>query len=101
MIGLSTAWHALRLSSSVVQLQMVKTVRKTLNMIIPKSKVAFETWLAELRRMTALSDMGAVFLSLQISQLENKCAALRKRVHPKAKPVTSDLSKKRPLRTAA
>ena len=47
-------------------------------MIIPKSKVALETWLAELRPTTALSDLGAVLLSLQISELEHKCAELRK-----------------------
>ena len=70
-------------------------------MIIPKGKVALETWLAELRRTTALSDLGAVFLSLQITELENKCAALRKQMQHKAKPVTNSLPKKRSLRSAA
>jgi len=40
-----------------------------------------ETWLAEFRRTVALSDLGAVFLSLQISELENKCAAMRRQMH--------------------
>jgi hypothetical protein len=79
----------------------VKTIPKNLNMIVPKSKVALETWLAELRRTTALSDLGAVFLSLQISELENKCAALRKRIQHKARPETHNHSKKRTLRSAA
>ena len=70
-------------------------------MIVPKSKVALETWLAELRRSTALSELGAVFLSLQISELENKCAALRKQMQDKARSATSHRSKKRPLRSAA
>jgi hypothetical protein len=70
-------------------------------MIIPKSKVGLETWLAQLRRSTALSDLGAVFLSVQITELENKCAALRKQVHHKAKPETKNCSKKRALRPAA
>jgi hypothetical protein len=77
----------------------VKTVRK--NRVIPRSRIALETWLAELRHATALSDLGAVFLSLQISELENKCIALRRRMHRKAKPATHNLSKKRPLRSAA
>ena len=68
-------------------------------MIIPKSKVALETWLAELRPITALSDLGAVLLSLQISELEHKCAELRK--NHRAKPDTNNPPKKRPLRSAA
>jgi hypothetical protein len=85
----------------VVQLlQTVKTIPKNINMIIPKSKVALETWLAELPT-TALSDLGAVLLSLQISELEHKCAQLRKRMHHRAKPDTNNSFKKRPLRSAA
>ena len=75
---------------------IVKAIRK--NRIIGRSRIALETWLAELRRTTALSDLGAVFLSLQISELENKCAAMRRQMHHKGKPETS---KKRPLRSAA
>jgi hypothetical protein len=63
--------------------------------------MTLETWLAELRRTIALSDLGAVFLSLQISELENKCAAMRRQMHHKAKPETSHPLKKRPLRSAA
>jgi len=70
-------------------------------MIIPKSKVALETWLAELRRTTALSELGAVLLSLHISELEQKCAELSKRMHHRAKPDTNNSPKKRPLRSAA
>jgi len=60
-----------------------------------------EQWLKELRRATALSDLGATFLSLQIGELENKCAAMRRQMHHKAKPETSHPPKKRPLRSAA
>jgi len=77
----------------------VKTTRK--NRLIPRSRIALETWLAELRRTTALSDLGAVFLSLQISELENKCAAMRKEMHHKAKSEASHSPKKRSFRSAA
>ena len=86
---------------AVVQLQLVKTIPKNINMIVPKSKVALETWLAELRRTTKLSDLGAIFLSLQIRELENKCAASRRQMQHKARPHTNNPSKKRPLRSAA
>ena len=80
-------WHALGFNSAVVQFQIVKTIRKNSEMIVPKSRVALETWLAELRRTTALSDLGAVFLSLQISELETDalpCASkCGKRQNPK------------------
>ena len=85
----------------MVQLQIVKTIPKNISMIIPKSKVALETWPAELRPTTALSDLGAVLLSLQISELEHKCAELRKRMHHRAKPDINNPPKKRPLRSAA
>jgi hypothetical protein len=55
-------------------------------MIIPRSKVALEARLAELHRIFAVSDMGSAFLALQITELENKCAALRMRMDHKAKP---------------
>jgi hypothetical protein len=55
-------------------------------MIIPRNKVALEARLANLYRILAVSDMGSAFLALQITELENKCAALRKRMHHKAKP---------------
>jgi hypothetical protein len=54
-------------------------------MIIPRSKVALEAWLADLHRTLAVADMGSAFLALQITELENKCAALRKQMHQKAK----------------
>src|SRR5438477_308128 len=86
---------------AVVQLQIVKTIPKNINMIVPKSKVALETWLAELRRTTKLSDLGAIYLSLQIRELENKCAASRRQMQHKERPETSHPPKKRPLRSAA
>ena len=95
---LNDPWHALRSKLAVVQLQIVKTIPKNINMVVPKSRVALETWLAELRRVTAFSDLGAVFLSLQITELENKCAAIRRQMQHKTKPETL---KKRPLRSAA
>jgi hypothetical protein len=55
-------------------------------MIIPRRKFAMEARLADLNRIFAVSDMGSAFLSLQITELEDKCAALRKRMHHKAKP---------------
>ena len=97
----NSTWHALRSKLAVVKLQIVKTIPKNVNIIIPKSKVALETWLAELRPTTALSDLGAVLLSLQISELEHKCAELRRRMHHRAKPDINNPPKKRPLRSAA
>jgi hypothetical protein len=55
-------------------------------MIIPRNKVALEARLANSHRILAVSDMGSAFLALQITELENKCAALRKRMFHKAKP---------------
>ena|SRR5689334_19435146 len=91
----NNAWHGLRSDSP----QIVKTIRK--NRVIPRSRIALETWLAELRCTTALSDLGPVFLSLQISELENKCAAMRKQMHHKAKSEASHSPKKRSFRSAA
>ena len=68
----------------MLKLSIVRTVPKNLNMIIPRSNVALEAWLADLNRIVAVSDMGPAFLALQINELENKCAALRKRMHHKA-----------------
>jgi hypothetical protein len=69
----------------VVKLSIVRTVPENLNMTTPRSKVALETRLAELHRIFAVSDMGSAFLALQITELEDKCAALRKRMDHKAK----------------
>jgi len=71
---------------------------KTNDCIIPKSKIALETWLAELRRTTPISGMGAALLALQIAELENRCAAMRRRMEQKASP---EPGRKRPLRSAA
>jgi hypothetical protein len=69
-------------------------------MIIPRSKAALEAWLAELHPIHSASDMGPLFLALQITELENRCAALRKRMHHKAE--TKQSAKKRcALRHAA
>ena len=76
------------------QLQLVKTK----DCIIPESKVALETWLAELRRTTAISGIGVALLALQIAELENRCAALRRRTAQKANP---EPRRKRALRSAA
>ena len=70
-------------------------------MIINKSKVALEIWLADLRRTISVSDMGPAFLALQITELENKCAALRKQAKQKAAPAPNCHLKKRALRSAA
>jgi len=66
-------------------------------MIIPRSKVALEAWLADLN---SISDIGPAFLALQITALENKCAVLRKRMHHRAKP-NSRVRKRCALRSAA
>jgi uncharacterized small protein (DUF1192 family) len=71
---------------------------KTKDYIIPKSKVALETWLGELRRMTPISGMGVALLALQIAELENRCAAMRRRTEQKTGP---ELRRKRALRSAA
>jgi hypothetical protein len=71
---------------------------KTKDCIIPKSKVALETWLAELRRTTPISGIGVALLALQIAELENRCAAMRRPMEQKA---PNRHSKKRALRSAA
>jgi len=71
---------------------------KTKNCIIPKSKVALETWLAELRRTTPISAMGVALLALQIAELENRCAAIHRWTEQKASP---EPRRKRGLRSAA
>jgi uncharacterized small protein (DUF1192 family) len=71
---------------------------KTKECIIPKSKVALETWLAELRHTTPISAMGAVLLALQIAELENRCAAMRRQMEQEA---SAEPGKKRALRSAA
>jgi hypothetical protein len=53
-------------------------------MAIPRNKVALEAWLADLHSTLAVSEIGPAFLALQINELENKCVALRKRMHYKA-----------------
>jgi len=76
------------------QLQTVKTK----DCIIPKGKVALETWLAELRRTTPISGIGVALLALQVAELENTCAAMRRRTAQKA---NSEPRRKRALRSAA
>jgi uncharacterized small protein (DUF1192 family) len=71
---------------------------KTKDCIIPKSKVALETWLAELRRTTPISAMGVALLALQIAELENRCAVMRRRMEQRAGP---EPRKKHALRSAA
>jgi uncharacterized small protein (DUF1192 family) len=71
---------------------------KTKDCIIPKSKVALETWLAELRRTTPISAIGVALLALQIAELENRCAVMRRRMEQRASP---ESRKKRALRSAA
>ena len=66
--------------------------------VIPKSKVALETWLAELRRTTPVGAMGAALLALQITELENRCAAMRRRMEHEA---NAESGRKRALRSAA
>ena len=78
----------------------LKTV-KTKDCVIPKSKTVLETWLAELRRTTPISAMGVALLALQIAELENRCAAMRRRTERKAASAPNRHSKKTALRSAA
>jgi uncharacterized small protein (DUF1192 family) len=71
---------------------------KTKKCIIPNSKVALETWLAELRHTAPISGMGVALLALQIAELENRCAEMRQRMEQRA---NSEPDKKRALRSAA
>jgi len=71
---------------------------KTKECTIPNSKVALEAGLAELRRTIPISAMGAALLSLQIAELERRCAAMRRRMEREA---SSEQAKKRALRSAA
>jgi hypothetical protein len=57
-----------------------------------------ETWPAELRRATPISGMGVALLALQIAELENRCAVMRRRTEQKASP---EPRRKRALRSAA
>ena len=95
MIGPVGGWHVLRYPIK----RQVNV--KTKNHIIPKKKVALETWLAELRRSTPVSGMGVALLALQIAELEHRCAAIRQRMEQEAKAQTRAEAKKRPLRSAA
>jgi hypothetical protein len=83
----------LTLKDRVVKLQTVETK----DCIIPKSRIALETWLAELRRTTPISGMGVALLTLQIAELENRCAVMRRRMEQ----ATPEPRRRRPLRSAA
>ena len=72
-----TAQLARGMSYAKDRVSELQTV-KTRDCIIPKSKVALETWLAELRRTTPISGIGVALLALQIAELENRCAAMRR-----------------------
>jgi hypothetical protein len=74
---------------------------KTKNHIVPKNKLALETWLTQLRCTTPLSGMGVALLALQIAELENRCAAIRYRMEQEAKAETRAEAKKSSLRSAA
>jgi hypothetical protein len=84
----------------VIELSIVRIVQKNLNMVIPRNKVTLEAWLADLHSTLAVSQMGPAFLALQITELENKCAALRKRMHHKAQS-NRRAKQRRALRSAA
>jgi uncharacterized small protein (DUF1192 family) len=45
--------------------------------------------------------MGLALLALQIAELENRCAAMRRQMEQKAAPTPNRHSKKRALRSAA
>jgi hypothetical protein len=92
-------WHGLCVSCNSLGSRPENMTNK-LNMIIPRKKLALEAWLAELHRVQAVSDMGSALLALQITELENKCAALRKRLQHKAE-LDRHAKKRCALRSAA
>lgn len=51
--------------------------------IIPAKKRARKRWLAGLSRHLTPSNAGIAFLSAQITNLEQRCAALRRRINRK------------------
>jgi hypothetical protein len=51
--------------------------------LIPIRKQARKTWLAGLSRPLTASNVGVAFLSAQITDLEERCAAMRRRINRK------------------
>ena len=49
--------------------------------LIPKRTRVRKTWLAGLSRALTVSDVGVAFLSAQITDLEERCAAMRRRIN--------------------
>ena len=93
------AWHGIRFSLGVVNFPNVKTLRKNNNLAVP-NKVALEAWLTGLHRILGVSEIGSALLALQITELEVKCAALRKRMLQRAG-AHGSTHKRRVLRSAA
>src|SRR5947207_15943932 len=93
----STGSQAYAKDRVVTQLKTVETE----GCVISKSKAVLETWLAGLRRTTPISAMGVALLALQIAELENRCAAMRRRTERKAASAPNLHSKKTALRSAA
>ena len=51
--------------------------------LIPTNKRARKTWLAGLSQHLTASNVGFAFLSAQITDLEQRCAAMRSRINRK------------------
>jgi len=54
-----------------------------MSQLIPAGKRARKTWLAGLSPYLTASNAGAAFLSAQITDLEQRCAAMRSRINHK------------------
>jgi hypothetical protein len=56
--------------------------------LILKRTRARKTWLAALSRPLIASNVGVAFLSVQITDLEERCAAMRRRINRKRREST-------------
>jgi hypothetical protein len=55
-------------------------MKKCAASIIPAKKRARKRWFAGLSRQLTASNLGVTFLSAQIADLEQRCAAMRRRI---------------------
>jgi len=63
--------------------------------LIPTRKRAHKTWLAGLSPDLTASQAGVAFLSAQITKLEQRCAAMRRRINRKRSERTPEASASR------
>jgi hypothetical protein len=63
--------------------------------MFPQNTEALVAFLAKLRRNGKIASLGTALLSFQITELENRCASMRRRIEHKAK------SRRQPSKRAA